>query len=907
MSASKYEERDWHEYLEADPELRQELEATLHSAPAQDTASLERLYARLLGTVPQAQASFQEQLRSDLIDPPQVFDDAPVLVKARVVAETPSAIANNNLQTSSGRRQRSPYFWPLTVAAILMLGLIGVEALLWLATKPPTYADVTPIAAVTVPPSPSSTSPRDTPANFAANLDLSYPGATQLKYNPYIPPSRGNFVNGALATIDDSRKIIDYYKQKLIAAGYTVTVTVPSCPAGANLCQASTLVAATSPDVNVNLAIYNSSVSSVRPIITVTPAARDVGPENLIPQLTPGQSLVVYNVFSYITVTVIAPKDLVTVLPANNPAITFAKFDVNIFHNDLAYPGATKIDYSSVIAPSPDSESPIILTTPDDYQKVIDYYRTKFKAAGYNLTENLMRRGPYCDDNNCKEILNFSLRKSDLEAYLTIWSAKSWDESGMTHSSVRYYTVKAGQTVLEYRVQKAQTPTPTALPISKVNLSYPGATQLNYDVQKFWLANRPASSQALTLGFFGSTDDYQKSSDFYENSFKAANYQVMTSTVTAGYNELTVYNGDMVFELIFLNSSARKSSLHSNFVSYDNIFSQLKPDQTFIAYLYGPSTAFKDLPLRSDYLPFPSAPDDGNGIFVGPDNTFHGTGLAGSGKERLVSTDAPRKFGVGEGKYFQVDWLISEDYHLSVGTTLAGPKDSQFFTITDKPATVKDGTGHTYQLKVVHRFDTTLADGQVAHHLIWGGGGSDVQLPSGTRQATFDPTQALLFNPSNPNALQVGLTLATFQTAKLPLTSTISFVPGRSALANGLKVSAPYAYFGPDRTLLAIHLESKDIRNSNAQTYTVAYASSQQPKADIIISFTDDKGQPVLPLPTAQPDPYYNPISMDGIGQEVILTLNPLPSGTKNLTLTVNSSTFHLTGDQLQVKLPVQQ
>ena len=604
MSASKHEELDWHEYLAADPELRQELEDTLHSAPAQETVSLERLYARLLGTVPQAQASFQEQLRSDLIDPPQVFDDAPVHVKTRSVAETPSAITNNKL-TSASPRQRSPYFWPLTIAAILMLGLIATEALLWLATKPPTYADVVPIPAITVPPSPAPTLHNDTPVNQVSSLDLSYSGATQL----------------------------------------------------------------------------------------------------------------------------------------------------------------------------------------------------------------------------------------------------------------------------------------------------------NYDAQKFWLDNRPTSSQALNIGFFASNDDYQKVSDFYEKTFKAASYQVMTSTITAGYNELTVYNQSITFELIFLNPSARQLPLHSNFVRYNDIFNQLKPDQTLIAYFYGPPAAFKDLPLRSDYLPFPFAPNNEDGIFVGPDNTFHGTGLAGSGKERLVSTNAPRKFGVGDGKYFQVDWLISEDYHLSVGTTLTGPKDSQFFTVTDKPATVKDETGHTYQLKVVQRFDTMPADGQIAHHLIWQVQGSDMQLPSGTRQATFDSTQALLFVP--PVSLQASFTLATFQAAKLPLASAISFVPGRSALANGLKVSVPYAYFGPDRTLLAVHLESKDITNSTAKTYTVAYATNPQPSATITISFSDDKNLPILPLPNAQPNPYYNPISMDGEGEEVIMILNPLSPGTKNLTLTINSSTFNLTGNQLQLTLPI--
>jgi len=115
----------------------------------------------------------------------------------------------------------------------------------------------------------------------------------------------------------------------------------------------------------------------------------------------------------------------------------------------------------------------------------------------------------------------------------------------------------------------------------------------------------------------------------------------------------------------------------------------------------------------------------------------------------------------------------------------------------------------------------------------------------------------------------------------------------------------PYAYFGPDRTLLAVHLESKDITNSTAKTYTVAYATNPQPSATITISFSDDKNLPILPLPNAQPNPYYNPISMDGEGEEVIMILNPLSPGTKNLTLTINSSTFNLTGNQLQLTLPI--
>lgn len=222
-------------------------------------------------------------------------------------------------------------------------------------------------------------------------------------------------------------------------------------------------------------------------------------------------------------------------------------------------------------------------------------------------------------------------------------------------------------------------------------------------------------------------------------------------------------------------------------------------------------------------------------VYLGPDNAFHsdplGTGLVGTGPTSLLTNLSNFSF--------HLNWLVSDPDGTFVGLTITNnnPDGSESFPLeyySDRQASLTDEYNRVYNLNVA-QFSPAAGTNRTPYYMVMQG----PALPGGTRQVSFSSKSGLAFNL--PGA--ISLRLQNFQEAGLP--QALAW-PALAAEAKGIKLRVPYAYLGPDRSVLAVEIVSSSLAGSAAE-YTLDQAG---------LDVRDDLGQRLGPLsiPTGQAD-----------------------------------------------------
>jgi hypothetical protein len=311
--------------------------------------------------------------------------------------------------------------------------------------------------------------------------------------------------------------------------------------------------------------------------------------------------------------------------------------------------------------------------------------------------------------------------------------------------------------------------------------------------------------------------------------------------------------------------------------------------------------------------PTPTPVSANSVAYLGPDNTFHSANTAS-----LVSTKNSAKVSAtisattyakvgANGKTIeqtndttvtadlQLDWLVSDPSGLRMEIRASGLPSPKPITATKSIGvggsvsvskaeagalvastgpgspigsvkagtlsfgTLKDENGHSYSLNVVN--DMINDSDQV-----WVVTGAS--LPAGVHKVSFIPATGTPFSFTAP----LSLDLQTFKEANLPQATPF---PNAISDVNGIKVRIPYAYFGSDRTVLAVNLDQTGYQ-ANFKNGTV-FLEPFSPN----LSISDDKGQPLAKLGTKDELNFLTPYPQ----ADQILVLEPLRSGTKSLTV----------------------
>ncbi len=623
------------------------------------------------------------------------------------------------------------------------------------------------------------------------------------------------------------------------------------------------------------------------------------------------------TVLNPVTTPLSSPAALVpTYQPYKDLPTSVAAIDL-----DLRYPGSTNLDTGDALVMPGSTRAALGIN--DDFQKVLAYYKQKFATRGYSVTDTSVK---YCDGSSCDGVAAFSLTKDAEQASLTIYSSRAWRERDVSFNNSGQKPA-INQTLALYNIRPLPPPTPAVTPLnSSTDLDYPGATRLNYTEQQFFPNQRPTQLTAAVVGALASNDAYAKIVDFYSQRLKAANYFVNNEPYDDGFNVISGDSDKSGIVVVVLSPQSRQKQYNfGQYVNYPYLFAQTNPNQNLIVYLAVAKPTDRYSVFFNDYIPRIPLPKANDDTFFGPDGTFHGLGLQNSGIERLVSVGPSAPVKLVNGLTFQVDWLISDNYYLEIGATLSGSQ-ADSYTQTNNPVIVGDGKGDKHQLKLMDRYDNRTPDGQPARHWTWYLQDANAQLHTGTRQATFDFNAALPFAlPGSPLTLQ----LKPIDAAMLAAPLIFSSFTAKGAKANGINVFVSYGYVGPDRTVLALHLNPHQYLNAHGFNpgysslpafqplppqfktpspiylggYSVTFdplvlaaatPDSSQPISGTVVSVTTNNGQVLAPLLGLQPNPRFNPLNQIAGDEEDLLTLTTLPPGTKSLALEIAAIPVHL-------------
>jgi hypothetical protein len=322
--------------------------------------------------------------------------------------------------------------------------------------------------------------------------------------------------------------------------------------------------------------------------------------------------------------------------------------------------------------------------------------------------------------------------------------------------------------------------------------------------------------------------------------------------------------------------------------------------------------AFMSKPLIA---PTPTPVSANSVAYLGPDNTFHSANSASlvspKNSAKVSATISATTYAeVGpNGKVIeqnndttatadlQLDWLVSDPSGLRMEIRASGLPTPKPITATKSVGigvggsvsvskaeagaivastgpgyplgavktgamsfgTLKDENGHSYNLNVVN---SMINDSDQ----LWVVTGAS--LPAGIHKVSFVPATGTPFSFTAPLTLD----LQTFKEANLPQATPF---PNAISDVNGIKVRIPYAYFGSDRTVLAVNLDQTGYQ-ANFKNGTV-FLEPFSPN----LSISDDKGQPLARLGTKDELNFLTPYPQG----DQILVLEPLRSGTKSLTV----------------------
>jgi hypothetical protein len=312
------------------------------------------------------------------------------------------------------------------MAAVLIIGLVAAIVIVALAVRP-TGTENPPAATVT-------------PAAVNNPLDLSYPGSRKLNAditkiypstNPNPLPADATFQ--AYATKDDYKKVITYYRQKLLDNGFKIESESPDCTAGSPDCREFKVVS------TIGKNNYTISVSVSSPKEWSKPGSGNgLILDDVIKQLRPDETFIMVLGVTRPSVTQNPSLTITSTSRAvNRTSITPASVNRTI---DWSYPGGRKVNFDiNAILPGKNSVATDFdvniqaYATKDNYLKVGAFYRQKLLDAGFEIIDET----PDCTAaslpcNEAKLFTTFDRKNADYFLNLNVASPKEWNQPGIT-------------------------------------------------------------------------------------------------------------------------------------------------------------------------------------------------------------------------------------------------------------------------------------------------------------------------------------------------------------------------------------------------------------------------------------------------------------------------------------------
>ncbi|MBN9390221.1 MAG: hypothetical protein J0I20_19500 [Chloroflexi bacterium] len=267
-------------------------------------------------------------------------------------------------------------------------------------------------------------------------------------------------------------------------------------------------------------------------------------------------------------------------------------------------------------------------------------------------------------------------------------------------------------------------------------------------------------------------------------------------------------------------------------------------------------------------------------LYLGPDNTFH---VGADSSQVSVGSSTPISTTSREAN-FQILWLVTDSTSTKLAIQISGNKlgfnaNNNGVSINDRGiGKLKDELGHTYTVKVFTSIPIVVNKPNLQGATWWCYADS---LPATAKNLSFIPDSGLPFTLSGTPQIN----LIKIKEANLPQPTVLDPVKN-TMQENDINFSVPYAYFGPDRTVLVVRVYPNPNRPANPggtgwgiPAYTFPYEAGVQ--------VLDDKGHEVLPLanvPLQQPSSIFLGATSTPAGaQEQTLVLQPLPAGTRNI------------------------
>lgn len=425
--------------------------------------------------------------------------------------------------------------------------------------------------------------------------------------------------------------------------------------------------------------------------------------------------------------------------------------------------------------------------------------------------------------------------------------------------------------------------------LKNLDLSYPGATKLAIDAKDLWPNGQPNDFEGWMLGAMATNDDYKQVISYYKQKLPLLGFPVsgnddsFTCNDEDCDNSATIYvqNSQASIEIAAINGS--------DLAQIDEMPASLKKavsaNQTLVTYYINPiqptptlNPAALTAQAATPTPPAPATPvSAGTFAFIGADNRFH----AGSD---LTTLKPSAKQNLQDNISFQIDWLQANATGTTLQiTTITSGSNKSAYSMRDTPiGTLTDDKGRTYTF---HNGDWLSSGNSNEQHqqVIWH---ADA-LPDDVHQVVFKAGDGLAVKPQ-----PIALTLVNYAHSGLP---KVAANPNAFSSMSGLNLSVPYAYFGPDRTVILLNLSRPSNGGALQGLGLLSYGNEQGDNLEVV----DDKNQLIQQLPNAGIQPpgggeALPPLMIEPNG-DVTLILQPIKPGTQTVHVKLNKMQIVLT------------
>jgi hypothetical protein len=412
---------------------------------------------------------------------------------------------------------------------------------------------------------------------------------------------------------------------------------------------------------------------------------------------------------------------------------------------------------------------------------------------------------------------------------------------------------------------------------------YPGAVQLKIDEKVVWPNGKPPELKGQDFQAFAAPGDYKEVAAYYRKKLTEAGYKIISDAAQTcgpdGCDKTNFIRADKDKNMAIVAVYDPSAWAKINDTNFQRIADLVPSGQNLLITTYGPqptvTTVSEPVALQS-----PTPVSASSQAYLGPDNLFHA--LSGNG---LVSKASSAKVTTSDNEAsFQLDWLLSDGNQIKLQAHMVGNDKSKQLRPTAVSSSqifgiLSDEQGREYEL----RLNYTNGQGNADYTILLTG----PSLPATARKVTFKPGPAMAFGLNDP----VQLELQTVQEAKLPIATSF---PNLVSEVKGIKIRVPYAYFGPDRTVLMLGLDGSNWKTEDPKEVLNFFSPlSYQPSPGRSIGsgqtlvIVDDKGQALEPLNDNTMGGVVSGSATNARYPETTLLLKPVAAGVKSLSIKV--------------------